>query len=192
MMANLKLSCKSVLLYVRLAVFLGLHTLFVSLALAQGLSSDGAVSWYVVFSPLFVFDLLSVVYMVFYLASYVTLRRDGDSVWSRRYSTLFPGQKFSLVLLLAYAVGILLKVTAEILVLLRLEDVSSVGVIVPAILLMVLFAGVGLLALGQALVPMLNMWTHSTHFRRINHCMGYLDRCFFRRCVYLVCTACMN
>lgn len=188
------LSCKAVLLYVRLAVIFGLHALFVALTLARGLSSDatdGSWNWYVVFAPLFLFDAISVVYWAIYLVSYIATKLDEDSAWSDRSLTLFPGQKLSLVPLLAHAVAFSLKVTAEILVLLRLQDVSNVSVLAPAVLLMVLFAGVGVLSLVRAMTPMLTMWTsRSTPFHG-NSCLGYLDRCF-RRCLYLVCIACMN
>ena len=197
-------SCKSFLLYLRVTVILGLHALFVFLALGRALSDNGGLNWYVVFSPLFLFDLLSVVAWVFYLVSYVAVKRDEDSVLSGRDSVLFPGQKFSLLVLVAFGVGIPVKLTAEILLLLRLEAVSSIRVFVPAVLIMVLFLEAGLLAVFQALKPMLSMLGTTSSckcscgccsgdytYNPCHHCLGCVNNCF-RRCLYHICVACMS
>ena len=194
-----RLTWRGVLLYARVSVILSLHGLFVLLVLLRTLSSNEkrSPSWYVVFSPLFVFDTLAIIYWCLYLFSYVAVKRDEDSLWSGRNSSIFPGQRISLLYLVAFAVGIALKMATEILLSLLLED-RSVRLFVPAIFLGALLLEVTLVAGYEAVLPLLrvassalvrNVDCEGCRDSRCFICVGYTDLCC-RRCLYFICVAC--
>ena len=155
-----RITCRGVLQYLRATTILGLHALFVFLALARA-TGDDEWSWYIAFIPLFIFDLLSIGYWVFYLVSYIARKLDSDTLWTERNSVLFPGQSLTLLVLVAYGVGIPLKIAAEVLLLLHLQEPDSIRVFVPAILFMLLFLEVGIVAVSEMLSPMLRLVHHS-------------------------------
>ena len=190
-----RVTCKGVLLYARLSVFLGLHGVFVVLALLRALSSgqDASPSWYVVFSPLFIFDGLAVVLWAIYLLAYFAVKRNGDSIWADRNSPVFPGQQASLLYLIAFAVGIPLKLAAEILFALYLQD-GAVRVFIPAVLLMVLLLETALVASYEALSPLLGLFWTSIDVDCEDcgclNCLGYTNM-YCRRCLYSARSVCM-
>ena len=190
-----RVTWRGVLLYVRLSLIVGLHGVFVLLALLRALSGGFSPSWYAVFSPLFLFDALSTVYWFLYLFSYLAVRRDEDSLWSGRNSAIFPGQRISLLYLVAFGVGLPLKFAAEVLLALHLEKDVGVAFFVPGILLAVLFLETALVAGYEAVSPMLRLaW--ATIERDVDfedcgclNCLGYTNL-YCRRCLYHVCVAC--
>lgn len=157
-----KITCKQVLLYCRVFIIFGLNALFVLLTLARATREDSW-SWYLAFIPLFIFDAISVVYWVLYLISYIVVKtsEDGVTVWSGTNSVIFPGQSFSLLYLLAYSVGIPIKISGEILLLLHLQEPTSIRVFIPAVLFMLLFLEVGTVAVCEAVTPLVRVWRHS-------------------------------
>lgn len=82
--------------------------------------------------------------------SYVVMRRGDEFLWTKR---VFPGQSLSLLTLLAYGVGILLKIVGEILLVIHLQEPSSVGAFIPAIFFMLLFLEVGVVSACEAAIP---------------------------------------
>ena len=180
-------------MYLRASAILGLHALFALLTVSRVLSpEERSWNWALVFTPLFVFDALAVVGWFLYLISYVVTKFSYDSAWSGRKSVLFPAQAMSLVYLIAFGIAIPLKTTAEILLVLRLQGVSSVSLVAPAALLILLFLEVACVALLKALSPVLKMWVSDfqedldlDEFDCFT-CLGYTNLCL-RRCLYHKC-----
>lgn len=153
--------CIRVLQYVRVSFLLGLHALFVLLTLARA-TGDDAWDWYFAFIPLFVFDALSIVYWIHYLISYIAVKRGSNVRWIGRNSVLPPGGlSFSLRHLMAYGVGIPLKVVAEVLLMLHLQHPENIRVFVPAVLFMLLFLEVGVVAVCTAVAPMVKTFRNT-------------------------------
>lgn len=146
-----RVTWKGVLQYVRISIILGLHALFVFLALVRA-TGDGDWGWYIAFIPLFIFDILSVVYWVIYLINYIKkwLENWDDDEYQ---SVFFPRQSLSLLVLIFYGVGIPLKIAAEILLLLHLREPGTIRVFIPCILFMLLFLEVGSVAVFYTLKP---------------------------------------
>lgn len=142
-------SCKFVLQYLRVFLILALHAIFVLLTLTR-VSGDESWNWAFVFIPLFIFDVLSVIYWTLYLVSYIITRRDDEFSWTER---VFPGQSPSLLTLIAYGVGIPLKIVAEILLVLHLQEPSIVRAFIPAIFFTLLFLEAGLVSACEAAIP---------------------------------------
>jgi hypothetical protein len=195
-----RVTCKGVFLYLRVSVLLGLHGVFVVLALIRALSAgqDGSVSWYAVFSPLFIFDGIAVVLWVTYLFTYLAVKLNEDSVWADRNSPVFPGQQVSLRYLIAFALGLPLKLSVEVLLALHLEGDGGIRVYVPGVLLMVLFLEMALVAGYEALAALLVMcWSSiGQDVECIDcedcgclNCLGYTNL-YCRRCLYNVRSAC--
>ena len=136
--------------YIRLVWILGLHVLFVSLLLSRALG-EVSWSWFLVFIPLFVFDGLCVVYWVMYLVFYILNRLNSDYDDDDYGGICFPRQKVSLVVLIFYAIGLPLKLAAEILLCFAL--MSSVPFYVPGILLTLLFTEIGCVLMYYTLKP---------------------------------------
>lgn len=142
-------SCKFVLQYLRVFLIIVLHAIFVLLTLTR-VSGDESWNWAFVFIPLFIFDAVSMVYWTLYLMAYIVMRRGDEFIWTKR---VFPGQSLSLLTLIAYGVGIPLKVVAEILLVLHLQEPSSVRAFIPAIFFTLLFLEAGLVSACEAAIP---------------------------------------
>lgn len=142
-------SCTFVLQYFRVVLILGIHALFVLLTLARA-NRDDSWNWSFVFIPLFIFDAFSIVYWILYLLSFIVTRRGHEFVWTK---TVFPGQSLSLLTLIAYGVGIPLKIAAEISLVMHLQEPSGVRVIIPAVFFMLLFLEVGLVSACETAIP---------------------------------------
>jgi len=89
------------------------------------LKFDSPNSWEEVFIPLFVFDFFVILYTITYLVQYCLKKsNDWDSSREREDSLLMfllPVERTSLVALLYVAVGLCLKITAEVLLLVQLN-----------------------------------------------------------------------
>lgn len=139
---------KRLLLYFRLLWILGLHALFIALLLSK-LFRDTGWSWFLVFIPLFVFDGIAVVYWVLYFVSYIANKLDDyEHDWTY---VCFPEQKISILVLVFYAVGLPLKIAAEILLCFSLKD--SIRFYIPGVLLCALFLEIGGVLLFYSLKP---------------------------------------
>ena len=153
---------RGVLLYIRLGWIYLLHVAFSGLLLAK-LVEETSWNWFVVFVPVFVFDVLCGVYWVTYLVTYARLKNDGDldddivdtlciPSFSESYNpTCFPRQSMSALVLLLYLIGILLKLVSEVLLCLALN--GTISFIAPGSVYSVLFLGVGLSLLYFSLKP---------------------------------------
>lgn len=129
---------RAVLLYLRLSWIFLTHALFLALLLARVLRGTGW-NWFLVFIPLFFFDILSATYYVLYIVAYVLRKldhgfQDEGSVFG---AVCFPRQNISLLVLVLYGVGLPVKFAGEILLCLALE--SLVPHFVPGILFSLLF-----------------------------------------------------
>lgn len=152
----------SVLLYLRLGWIYLLHVIFSGLVLAK-LLEDTSWNWFIVFVPVFVFDALCGVYWISYLCTYIKLRLDDELDNSATnilctpnydedyHSHCFPRQSISVLVLLLYLVGILLKLVSEVLLCLALN--GTISFIAPGSTYSVLFFGVGLSFLYFSLKP---------------------------------------
>lgn len=147
-----------VLQYIKVLCILGLHVVFVVLTLVRA-TSGAQWSWFIPFIPLFVFDVISVVYWIGYLIAYIYNKWTGLDLDEEDSKLLqfFPKQTISLLVLLAYALGIPLKVVAEILLALHLSDPGSIRTFVPALLFMLLFLEIGIVAVIQMLKPIVRL-----------------------------------
>ena len=128
---------KAFLLNTRILIILIPHTIFLAVVLAR-LEEAGDWSWAATFSPLFFFDLVCGLYYLIYLCSYIS-DRITDTSWDEDSTICFARQKASLFPIILYAVGIVSKVTSEILLILYLEEVA-VPFYVSAVFLAVFFA----------------------------------------------------
>ena len=105
------------------------------------------------FSPVFVFDGVALMYCLAYLITYIA-KRDSDD---EEYGTFncFPLQTISLAVLLLYAVGLPLKIAAEIVLCFSLQD--SVPFYVPGILFSLLFLELGCALMYYSLKPAIRL-----------------------------------
>lgn len=154
----------SVLLYLRLGWIYLLHVIFSGLVLAK-LLENTSWNWFIVFVPVFVFDALCGVYWISYLCTYIGLRLNDELDSSTTctntlcipnydedyHSECFPRQSISVLVLLLYLVGILLKLVSEVLLCLALN--GTISFIAPGSAYSVLFFGVGLSFLYFSLKP---------------------------------------
>ena len=152
----------SVLLYLRLGWIYLLHVIFSGLLLAK-LLEDTSWNWFLVFVPVFVFDALCGVYWIGYLCTYIGLRLSNeldDSItdtlcipnYDEDYRPVcFPRQSISVLVLLLYVVGFLLKLVSEVLLCLALN--GTIAFIAPGSVYSVLFFGAGLSLLYFSLKP---------------------------------------
>lgn len=190
-----RLTCKTgFLLYSKVTLILVVHGLFVLLLLVRALSDDEereSPSWYAVFSPLFVFDALAVAMWFLYLVCYIDKLRGGDSLVSDMGSVVFPNQQISLLYLSSFAVGIPLKIAAEVLIAVRLEGGGdSIRPFIPGVLLGLLFLLVGVVATCEALSPVVkSCWSSFEGSMDCEEdcgfllCLGYTSM-YCRRCLY--------
>jgi hypothetical protein len=152
-----------VLLYLRLGWIYLLLVIFSGLLLAKLLEGTSW-NWFIVFVPVFVFDGLCAVYWISYLCTYIGLRLDdelddgttGNSLCIPTYdvdyhSVCFPRQSISILVLLLYVVGILLKLVSEVLLCLALN--GTISFIAPGSVYSVLFFVAGLSLLYFSLKP---------------------------------------
>lgn len=152
----------SALLYLRLGWIYLLHVIFSGLLLAKLLENTGW-NWFLVFVPIFVFDSLCAVYWMRYLCAYIGLRindkLDGsitDTLCVPSYNeeyhlVCFPRQSISVLVLLLYVAGILLKLASEVLLCLALN--GTISFIAPGSVYSILFFGAGLSLLYFSLKP---------------------------------------
>lgn len=156
------MAARALLLYIRLGWIYLLHVIFSGLLLAKLLEDTGW-NWFLIFVPVFVFDALCGVYWIFYLVTYIQLRLDyelDDSTtdtfcipnYDEDYNTkCFPRQSVSVMVLMLYIVGILLKLASEVLLCLALN--GTISFIAPGSAYSVLFFGAGLSLLYFSLKP---------------------------------------
>lgn len=103
---------KAVLVHIRAISNLVLHTCFVSLVLSK-VSNSLDWAWAAVFFPVFAHDGLTIIYYIIYLCGFCwawAVDEDEDST-----TPCFPGQKPRVMTLLFSGLGLLLKITAEVL-----------------------------------------------------------------------------
>lgn len=110
---------KAVFVYFRAVANLALHTCFVSLVLSK-VSNSLTWAWAAVFFPVFAHDGLTILYYIIYTCGSCwawTMEDDEED------STMlcFPGQKPRVMTLLFSGFGLLLKITAEILLVVYLS-----------------------------------------------------------------------
>ena len=157
-------------MYTRLSLIYGLHTLFGVLLLSK-VVAETRWNWFLVFIPLFIFDIISVVYWFIYLITYIWMRvndeldddignRAGGGVcimfYDEDYKPIcFPHQSLSLVVTILYFLGIPTKVAAQILLCLALGN--TVPFYVPGVLFCLLFLGAGIGTFYTSLKPMLTL-----------------------------------
>ena len=187
-------------MYLRVSAILGLHTIFILLALTRILSPEsgaGGWNWAFVFIPLFIFDALSVILWVIYLVSYIAVKTSYDSSWSSRNSIIFPSQKISISHLITFGIGVPLKTTAEILLVLHLQDEPSVSLLPPVVLFVLLFLDVAAVAACEAMSPVVKLLISECRedwdLEECDcfTCLGHLNLCC-RRCLYHICTCSMR
>ena len=159
------MAVKLLLVYFRLGWIYLLHVVFSGLLLAK-LTDETSWNWFIVFVPVYVFDAAAVVYWITYLVTYIQLKYedrldDGDIIdvlcmpnynEHRNTPTCFPKQSISIIVLLMYAAGILLKVVCEVLLCLALN--GTISFIVPGSAYSVLLFVGGLSFLYFSLKPM--------------------------------------
>ncbi len=147
---------QAVFQYIRLLWIYLLHAVFLSLLLTKVLR-DLDWNWFYVFAPLFVWDGISLLYFVLYLVSYVAklINDYDDDDYDEWVTFCFPMQSISILTLVFYAVGLPLKVAAEILLCFSLRN--SVPFYVPGILFCILFLWVGGVLLLYSLKPALRL-----------------------------------
>lgn len=126
---------KVILVYIRLCLVGCAHVVFISIVLSRVL---GAFKWpwAAVFSPLFLFDLISLVYLIIYICGLISNKL-------RQYSTphntiCFPHQRASVGPPIFYSTGLVFKILAEILLVLYL-DTGTPPFYVSSIFFMCLF-----------------------------------------------------
>ena len=99
--------------YVRLGVIGGLHLVFAATVISRALDDSSDLSWAAVFSPLFLFDAISIVYLVIYIAGLIRDIVDGDSRPSN--TSCFPHQQAGPLPPIVYGLALFFKVIGEIL-----------------------------------------------------------------------------
>ena len=108
---------------IRLLLTVLLHTAFFALLITR-LKFDSPNSWEEVFIPLFVFDFFVISYTITYLIQYCLKKSndwDGGDGEESLLMFLLPVERTNLVALLFVAVGLCLKITAEVLLLVHLN-----------------------------------------------------------------------
>lgn len=111
-------SCKkAVLVYSRLILYMSLNIIFVCMLLVKLIQSS-VWSWGIVFSPLFLFDLILIVYVILYVYGLI---KDRLIQSTGGYMVCFPHQRANPVPPILYATGTLSKILAEILLVLYLD-----------------------------------------------------------------------
>lgn len=114
--------CRRILLtYVRLCTSLLLHFVFISIVITRVVQSSDW-PWAAVFSPLFLFDFICVIYLFIYAGGLIRDKIEGDP--NEHNTSCFPHQVASPVPLTFYIVGLLIKVIAEVLLVVHLSNGS--------------------------------------------------------------------
>lgn len=125
----------------RLLVVLILHTVFFVLLVTK--IKFNSSSWGVVFVPLFIFDFFAIVYTIIYLIQYCVKKiNDWESSEEADESvliTVLPVDSTELAALFFVAIGLCLKITAEVLLVVHLNGQIE-RAFVPGILFCLLFA----------------------------------------------------
>ena len=109
------MNVKKSLVYVRIFLVLICHVVFVSLVVAR-IEGNLRWSWAAVFTPLFLIDVTSAVYYASYVYGFTKQLRDG---WND--SVCYPGNRSGITPVVLTPLGLVLKLTAEVLLALHLE-----------------------------------------------------------------------
>lgn len=156
------MAIRGFLVHFRLSWIYFLHAVFSGLLLAK-LIEETSWNWFLVFVPVFVFDLLCAIYWITYLVTYVRLKYNGrldDDLFDTfcipndepDYNPVcFPRQAVSALVLLMYFIGILLKLASEVLLCLALN--GTISFIAPGSTYSVLFFATGLSLFYFSLKP---------------------------------------
>ena len=128
--------------YARLGAIGGLHLVFVATVISRALDESSNLSWAAVFSPLFLFDAISIVYLIIYIAGLVRDIVRDDSRASN--TSCFPHQRAGPLPPIVYGLALFFKVIGEILLVIFLS-IGSPPFYVSAIffMLMLLVATAG-------------------------------------------------
>lgn len=159
---------KGALVYIRLSLIYGLHTLFGALLLGR-VVGETSWNWFLVFIPLFIFDFIAAIYWLIYLVTYIWMRvndeldddignRAGGGLciifYDEHYKPIcFPQQSMSLLVVIFYFLAIPAKLAAQILLCFALS--GSVQFYIPGILFCLLFLGSGIGMFVTSLKPVL-------------------------------------
>lgn len=107
--------------YGRLGVIASLHLVFAAMLISRVLDSSN-IPWAAVFSPMFLFDVVAVIYLILYVAGFIRDIVEADSRPSN--TSCFPHQRAGPLPPIIYGLALLFKVVAEILLVLHLSDDS--------------------------------------------------------------------
>lgn len=141
--------------YLRLGIILFLHAVFIITVISRAIGSS-TWSWPAIFTPLFLFDVICVIYFVIYMVGLIRDKLEDDP---RYHNTMFfPHQKASPLPPIFYCIGLLTKVIAEILLVVHLDN-EGVPFYVVGIFLALLFATVAVGMMFYTLKPTLQMIT---------------------------------
>lgn len=128
---------KLVLVYFRVGMTFALHALFSVLVLIKVIQ-DNSFPWAAIFSPIFCFNVFLLVYYFIYLCGYI---RDKVYSSSRSNNTpCFPGQRASILPLILYGLAVPLKLAAEVVLVLHLQEDIQVPFYVVGLLLCLVFS----------------------------------------------------
>ena len=108
--------------YGRLGVIASLHLVFAAMLISRVLEDSSNIPWVAVFSPLFLFDAVAVIYLILYVAGFIRDIVEADSRPSN--TSCFPHQRAGPLPPIIYGLALLFKVVAEILLVLHLSNDS--------------------------------------------------------------------
>jgi len=139
---------------IRLLLTVLLHTAFFAMLIAR--LKFGSPTWEVTFIPLFVFDFFVILYTITYLVQYCMKKvNDWDSSREEEESFLMfllPEESTNLVALLFVSVGLCLKITAEVLLLVNLNGQID-RPFIPGLVFCLLFTEVWIAFTYYSLLP---------------------------------------
>ena len=139
---------------IRLLGTLILHALFFALLITK-IKFD-SLSWEVVFVPLFIFDFFAILYTIVYLIQYCMKKindwENSEEADESVLITILPVESTELPALLFFSIGLCLKVTAEVLLLIHLTGQID-RPYVPGILFCLLFAETWVAFIYYSLFP---------------------------------------
>lgn len=139
--------------YLRLVIILSLHTVFIITVISRVIGSS-TWSWPAIFTPLFLFDVICVIYIVVYMVVLIRKKLEDDP--SYHNTMIFPHQRVSPLPPVFYCIGVLTKVIAEILLVVHLDN-GGVPFYAVGIFLALLFAAVAVAMMFYSLKPTLKI-----------------------------------